>query len=199
LGRKLAAFGSVFVCLVVVLPAQEKPGRQGGGAPKPAAAAPASPKSPTSAPAPAEDVVREWFRRWNAVDGSAASIKRLVEMYQPAAIHQLPPSPKQIGPVFMEGHDAIQKMAEDFARASTMTAFRIEATAGPGGGKPAEIFYKSQGPWGGPAIAVSFVAAYTDRASRKRHTYPGFAIFHIEAGKIRYARFYSSRDENRED
>jgi hypothetical protein len=187
----------VFLCLVAVLPAQEKPGRQGGAAPKPAPVAPAGPKSP--APASAEDVVREWFKRWNAVDGSAPSIKRLVEMYQPSAIHQLPPSPKQIGPVFMEGHDAIQKMAEDFARANTMTAFRIEPTAGPGGGKPAEIFYKSQGPWGGPAIAVPFVAVYTDRASKKRHTYSGLAIFHIEGGKIRYARFYSSRDENKED
>jgi len=42
---------------------------------------------------------------------------------------------------------------------------------------------------------VEFVAFYTARASKKRLTYPGAAFFEFVNGKIRYARFYTNRDE----
>ena len=73
-----------------------------------------------------ESVVGEWFRRWNALDGSDSSVQKFLELYQPNAIHQVGPSAKQIGPVFFEARDSIRKMAEDFSKANTESAFRIE-------------------------------------------------------------------------
>jgi ketosteroid isomerase-like protein len=148
----------------------------------------------SSAPAPtAQSVVEEWFRRWNALDGSEASIQRFVDLYHPNAIHQAAPSGKQIGPVFLEAPAGIRKLAEDFSRANTDVAFRLEtATANE---KSQQLFYAAQGPWDGPAVGVQFVGAYTVRATKKRFFYPGAAFFHIKDGKILYARFYSARDE----
>jgi hypothetical protein len=147
-------------------------------------------------PVAAEEAVREWFRRWNALDGSESSTKRFLDLYQPDAMHQISPSEKQIGPVYLEGIDAIRKLADDFTRVNTQPAFRIESMSS--SGKTSELFFGTVGPWGGSAIGVQYVAIYTDRATKKRYAQPGFAVFHIEDGKILYARFYTTRDEKRE-
>jgi hypothetical protein len=157
---------------------------------------PSTTKSSEAKPIAAEGVVREWFRRWNALDGSESSIKRFLDLYQPDAMHQISPSEKQIGPVYLEGIDAIRKLAEDFTKVNTQPAFRIESTAS--SGPTSELFFTTVGPWGGPAIGVQYVALYTDRATKRRYSHPGFAVFHLHAGKISYARFYTTRDEKRE-
>jgi SnoaL-like domain len=147
---------------------------------------------PDAGPAP-QSIVEEWFRRWNALDGSEASIQRLVDLYHPNAMHQTTASEKQIGPVFLEAPEGIRKLAEDFSKANTEPAFRFEmATANE---KSVPLFYVTQGPWDGPAVGVQFVGAYTVRATKKRFFYPGSAFFHIKDGKILHARFYSARDE----
>ncbi len=146
----------------------------------------------TAAPKP-EAIVEEWFKRWNALDGSEKSVQSFLELYQPNAIHEVPPSPKQIGPVFFEAHDGIRKMAEDFGRANTESAFRLDTVTA--NERSTQLFYVTDGPWGGPAVAVQFMGAYTVRDTRKRYMYPGAAFFHIQEGKILYAKFYSSRDE----
>jgi len=153
---------------------------------KPAAAAPSTP----------EDVVREWFRRWNALDGSEASVNHLVDLYQPACVNQTPPSSRQIGPVYMEGPEGVRKLAADFTKSFTQPAYRIDSVAA-GAGKPTELFYKTQGPWGGPAIAVQYTLVATVRETKERLTLPAFAVFHIDGGKIRYARFYFTPSETK--
>jgi SnoaL-like domain len=146
---------------------------------------------PASTP---QELVREWFRRWNALDGSDAAAKRFIDLYQPTAIHQTEPSEKQIGPVYYEGHEALRKLVDDFTKATTQSAFQIDKVAS--GAKSVELFFRSEGPWDGPAVGVQYTGIYTDRITKKRHSFPGFSVFYIENGKIRYARFYTTRDEN---
>lgn len=155
---------------------------------KPAAA---TKRLPATGP---QELVREWFRRWNALDGSDATAKRFIDLYQPTAIHQTEPSEKQIGPVYYEGHEALRKLVDDFTKATAQPAFRIDKVAS--GAKSVELFFLSVGPWDGPAVGVQYTGIYTDRMTKKRHSFPGFAVFHIENGKIRHARFYTARDEN---
>lgn len=140
-----------------------------------------------------EAVVQEWFKRWNALDGSQEKTNTFLDLYQPNAIHQVGPSQRQIGPVFFEGREGIRKMVEDFAKVNTEIVFRIEKAGTTE--KFAERIYIMQGPWGGPGVAVQFVGVYTVRETKKRFTYPGAAFFEILNGKIRYARFYAARDE----
>ena len=192
--NKIAVLLIAVACVasVAVAAHQAKPAR---GAPPVAPAAVQSRQAP--APNAAEEIVREWFRRWNALDGSEASIKRLIDLYVPDNVNQVPPSDQQIGAVYMEGPDGIRKMAEDFLKEWTLPADRIDAITLDG--KTTQLFYKSQGPWGGPAIGVQYTQVATDRASKKRFSLPAFAVFHIEGGKIRYARFYASRIETRQE
>jgi len=152
-----------------------------------------------SAPAPnsPEDIVREWFRRWNALDGSEASIKRLIDLYMPDGVNEVPPSDQQIGAVYMQGPDGVRKMAGDFLKDWMLPADRIDTV--PVDGKNIPLFYKSQGPWGGPAVGVQYTQVATDRISKKRFSLPAFAVFHVEGGKIRYARFYATRIETRQE
>jgi hypothetical protein len=138
-------------------------------------------------------IVEEWFLRWNALDGSPESIQRFVDLYHPNAMHQTTGTEKQIGPVFLEAPGGVRKLAEDFSRENTEAAFRFEtATANE---LSEQLFYVTEGPWQGPAVAVQFVGAYTVRTTKKRFFYPGAAFFHIKDGKILHARFYSARDE----
>jgi ketosteroid isomerase-like protein len=141
-----------------------------------------------------ETLVARWFERWNALDGSAEKTASFLDLYQPDAIHEVNPNERQIGSVYFEGRDAIRKMAEDFTKANTEIAFRIEKT-GTGNAQRDAIFILAEGPWGGPGAGVEFVAFYTARANKKRLTYPGAAFFEFVNGKIRYARFYTNRDE----
>src|SRR5215471_7819681 len=65
----------------------------------------------------AEQVVRDWFERWNALDGSDKATDHLLELYRPDATHQTSPAEKQMGAVVYEGRDQIRKMISDFAAA----------------------------------------------------------------------------------
>jgi hypothetical protein len=187
----------VFIFVVCIAPALLRAQQAKPSTIKP----PVSPATAQTRPASAlntpEEVVREWFRRWNALDGSEASIKRLIELYEPTGVNQIPPSDRQVGPVYMEGPEGVRKLAEDFTKSWMLPADRIDKTTADG--KSTELFFKTQGPWGGPAIGVQYTQNATDRATKKRYSLPAFAVFHIENGKIRYARFYATRIETREE
>ena len=38
-----------------------------------------------------QTIVEEWFKRWNALDGSDASVQKFLELYAPNAMHQVGP------------------------------------------------------------------------------------------------------------
>ena len=144
-------------------------------------------------PSRPEDFIREWFERWNALDGSEETTNHLLELYLPNAIHQVPPSEHQIGAVVLEGQAAIQKMIEEFAEAHTDLAFPVEwVTANE---ESRQLFHLAEGPWGGTSVGVQYVGVYTLRENSKRFMYPGAAFFQIREGRIRNSRFYMVKDE----
>jgi ketosteroid isomerase-like protein len=140
-----------------------------------------------------EDVVRQWFDRWNKLDGSPEATARLLELYRSDAFHQIGPTEKQIGEVRFEGQDKIRKMIDDFAKANTNISFGIQSVTG--NEKAAELIHTAEGPWGGQSVAVQYAAAYTVRKDNRRWMYPGAAFFQLQDGKIRGVRFYMARDE----
>ena len=140
-----------------------------------------------------EDIVRQWFERWNKLDGSEEATNRLLELYRPDAFHQIGPNEKQLGEVRFEGQDKIRKMIDDFAKANKTISFRIQSVTA--NEKAVELIHVADGPWGGPSVAVQYGAAYTTRKDNRRWMYPGAAFFQIQDGKIRGARFYMARDE----
>jgi ketosteroid isomerase-like protein len=140
-----------------------------------------------------EDIVRQWFERWNRLDGSEEATNRLLELYRPDAFHQIGPNEKQLGEVRFEGQARIRKMIDDFAKANKDISFRIQAATA--NEKAVELMHVADGPWGGPSVAVQYGAAYTSRKDNRRWMYPGAAFFQIQDGKIRGARFYMARDE----
>src|SRR2546428_4150834 len=46
-----------------------------------------------------EEIVKLWFERWNALDGSEQATNKLLELYRPDAFHQTGPTEKQMGQV----------------------------------------------------------------------------------------------------
>lgn len=155
---------------------------------------PADSKSADKAAAQkAEQVVRDWFERWNALDGSDKAADRLLELYRPDATHQTSPSEKQMGAVVFEGHGQIRKMIQDFSSANNEIAFHLQgATANE---KSSDMAHFAEGPWGGLSVAIQYVGAYTTKKDKTRWMSPGAAFFQVQDGKIRHVRFYMSREE----
>jgi hypothetical protein len=147
-------------------------------------------------PQTASAVVDEWFKRWNALDGTAGTTAKLLELYLPEALHQTSPSERQSGTVLFTGHENIRKMAEDFGKRNTAISFRVEVFTLKE--KTASLYHVTDTPWGGTSVAAEYVGVYTVRETKKRFMQPGAVFFDIENGKIRRARFYAVRDETAE-
>lgn len=149
----------------------------------------------------ATDVVREWFRRWNALDGSVESIDRFVELYHPNALHVTGPQDERIGAAFYEGHSMLRKLAENAGKTYCRQAFYIKMRTsanqvGEGGGsKTAELMTAAPGPLGGTSVVVELGASYDYRETKKRFMVPGAAFFDVLDGKITRLRMYYSRGE----
>ncbi len=143
-----------------------------------------------------EEVVRLWFERWNALDGSEQATNKLMELYRPDAFHQTSPTEKQLGQVRYEGQASIRKMIENFASVNKEITYRIDSVIG--NEKSVQIIHVADAPWGGFSAAVQFVGAYTTRKDNRRWMTPGSAFFQIQDGKIRGARFYVPLGETME-
>ncbi len=141
----------------------------------------------------AQELVQEWFRRWNALDGTEESANRFVALYQPDASHQVGPGENQIGPAFYEGRDLIRKMAEQSAERYTRLAYYVKARTV--NEKTAELLFASANPWGGISVTAEFGASYDLRSDGKRYMAPGAAIFEIQNEKISRVRLYHSEGE----
>lgn len=192
--KQTAAFLiAVLFLLPAALVAQQKPTQKPTQKPKPAEPVNAG-VAEQSAPEEITKVVQAWLEAWNRLDGSEAATQRFVGLYSPDARHDTGPSNKPLGPEFFAAPNGIRKLAEDFGKAHTEPAYRLEtATANE---RAFELIYHTDGPSGGKAIAVPYTGAYTVRATKRRYFYPGVAVFHLnKAGKITYARFYSGRDQ----
>lgn len=143
-----------------------------------------------------ETIVRAWFDRWNALDGSPASVDAFVALYQPDALHIAGPASHQKGTVTFRGHDGLRTLAALAVAATERPAYRIDIETARE--QSALLFHVAQGPWGGPSVAVQFAAVYTLKETGVRYVTPGAAFFQIEDGKIRRARIYLAADERAE-
>jgi hypothetical protein len=147
-------------------------------------------------PAPAEQLVRQWFDRFNAIGTEPKAIDALIEMYAPDALHITGPSPDQRGTATYRGPDGIRVLLTRIAASQDRLAYRIETETARE--ETATLMHTTNGPWGGPAVAVQMVAVYTDKESKKRYSVPGAAFFQFANGKIRRARIYVADDERAE-
>lgn len=161
-----------------------------------------SAQQPSSTPpAPVEEpegetLVREWFQRWNALDGSPESVDAWVALYQPDALHFSGPASHQKGTVTFQGHAGLRTLAALTTAAIERPAYRIDVETARE--QSAELFHTAMGPWGGPSVAVQFAAVYTLKQTGVRYVTPGAAFFQITNGKIRRARIYLADDEQAE-
>lgn len=145
------------------------------------------------APSEEDAVVRAWFDRMNALDESDESIDALVELYAADALHITGPESHELGTVTFAGHENIRTMARDFAARYQDFRFRIQVVTARE--ESVTLFHRAEGPWGGAAIAVEYVAAFTRREDEQRLMFPGAAFFQLENGKIRRLRLYHATGE----
>lgn len=171
------------------------------------ASKPAASDKPKAPALDGEKLVREWFRRLNAlddwwitVDGKEEPetvINNMVELYAPDALQFQQPNEEQLGTVMLSGHEGIRKWADYFSRRYVQLAYRLqnqtlkEITT--------DVIMTSTPPWGGLAAAVEFTALYGERESRRRFAGPGVALFQFnEEGKIRRLRIFLPKEEIQE-
>ena len=138
-------------------------------------------------------MVETWFDRMSALDGTDSSLDALVDLYAADALHITAPESHQLGAVTFAGHENIRKMARDFASRYMALRFRIEVVTARE--QSTRLFHRVDGPWGGPSIAVEYVAAFTRRTDEVRFMVPGAAFFQLEEGKIRRLRLYVASGE----
>ena len=132
----------------------------------------------------------------NALGADPKTVEAFVELYDPDALHIAGPTADQRGTATYRGHDGIRVMAQRIAATEDRRTYRIETETARE--TTEQLFHQTTGPWGGPALAVQIVAAYTDRATEKRYAIPGAAFFQLSAGKIRRARVYLGEGERAE-
>jgi hypothetical protein len=179
------------------------------------------PQAPKAAPAPAnpaaeleklkaeqdrvqkaKELVREWFKRWNALDETPESINKFMELYRPDALHLTGPQDDLIGTVYYDGQAMIRKLAEHAGKTYCRQAFYIKARTslnqvGEGGNsKTVELITAAPDPLGGISVVVELGASYDYRETKKRFMAPGAAFFDIVDGKIARLRMYYSKGEH---
>jgi hypothetical protein len=143
-----------------------------------------------------DQVVRQWFDRVNAIGTDPKAIDALIEMYAPDALHITGPSPDQRGTATYRGAEGLRVLLNRMASTEERIAYRIESETARE--ETAQLMHATNGPWGGPALAVQMVAVYTDKESKKRFAVPGAAFFQLANGKIRRARIYLAEGERAE-
>jgi hypothetical protein len=150
----------------------------------------------------AKDLVREWFKRWNALDETPESINRFLELYRPDALHLTGPQDELIGSAYYQGQDMIRKLAEHAGKTYCRQAFYIKTRTSlsqvgeDGGAKTADLITAAPTPLGGISVVVELGASYDYRETKKRFMAPGAAFFDIQDGKITRLRMYYSKGEH---
>ncbi|MBI4472741.1 MAG: nuclear transport factor 2 family protein [Acidobacteria bacterium] len=160
-------------------------------------------KSAPNAEQKAEQLVRQWFNRLNALDDWFITmegkeepeevVKRMVDLYHPEIVQFVTPSEDQIGTVTLSGLEAIRVWADRFARSYVQLAYRISVQTVQE--KTVSLVYVTEPPWGGLAASVEFIGVYSLRESRRRFMVPGTAFFQFVDGKIWRMRLYIAKDE----
>lgn len=161
-----------------------------------AVSGPLAAQAPAAAEATPAALVRQWFERLNAVTDVAATLDAFVALHDDEALLTAGPTPDQRGTATYRGHRGIRAFAERLAARERQRTYRLETETARE--TTATLLHETAGPWGGPAVAVQIVAAYTDAATGTRYAAPGAAFFQIADGRIRRVRLYISEAERAE-
>ncbi len=144
-----------------------------------------------------EELVQEWFKRLNELDGSEEALTLFVDLYEPDALQQVGPVGRQFGPVFYQDRRQIQMWGREFARTHkpipdiTYFGVRLQTV----NEKTAQLVYTVQAPWDDTGAAVEFTGRYLDPESNKGFMVSGAAFFQFRNGRIWRARLYMPREE----
>lgn len=147
-------------------------------------------------PPEASDLVDTYFERLNGLDETEASIEAFIALYEESGQHIAGPRADQLGTVTFDGHRNLRKMARDIAERFSEIAFRVETVTA--SERTTRLFHVAEGPWGGYAVAVEYVAAVTRKSDGVRLFHPGAAFFQIREGKMRRVRLYMASGEQAE-
>lgn len=151
---------------------------------------------PAPAPPGAAALVRQWIDRVNALSDQSATLDAFVALFAPDALLTTGPTADQRGTVTYRGASGLRTFATRLAAREHDRSYRLETETARE--TTASLLHEASGPWGGPAVAVQIVAAYTDAATGTRYVVPGAAFFQVSGGTIRRLRLYFGDGERAE-
>ena len=172
----------------------------------PAAQTPPYPPQAQTAPAkPAIDagkLAEDWIVRLNALDkwylsldgkevGREEPVNRMMELYAPDAIAEVPPHDEdQIGPVMLRGSANIRKWVDRISQTQVRLLY-IQKRQTQKQFEGEKLIYTTPLPWGGMGISFEIIAAYSRRQDRRKFTAPGAVFLQFGTdGKIQRLRLY---------
>ena len=169
------------------------------------AQAPYPPQSQATPAKPAIDaakLVDDWLTRLNGLGswyispegkevGREDAVNKMMEMYGPDAIAEVPPhDDDQIGPVMLRGNAYIRKWV-DKVSATQVKLLYVQKRQTQKQFEGEKLIYTTQLPWGGMGISFEIIGAWSRRVDRRKFTGPGTVFMQVSPdGKIQRLRLY---------
>jgi len=169
------------------------------------AQAPYPPQSQTTAAKPTIDpgkLAEDFITRLNALDkwylsldgkevGREELVNRMMELYAPDAIAEVPPNDEdQIGPLMLRGSANIRKWIDKISQTQVRILYKQKRQTQ----KQFEgetLIYTTPLPWGGMGISYEIIGAWSRRADRRKFTGPGTVFLQVNPdGKIQRLPLY---------
>lgn len=164
----------------------------------------------TTAAKPALDAAKlaeDWMTRLNAlgnwylsVEGKEVGrdevVSRMMELYAPDAIAEVPPHDEdQIGPVMLRGSANVRKWVDKVSRTQVKLLY-IQRKQTKKQFEGQKLVYAEPLPWGGLGISFEIIGAWTRREDRRKFMAPGAVFLQFNAeGKIDRLRLYLAETE----
>ena len=166
---------------------------------------PYPPASQATAAKPAIDagkLAEDFVVRLNALDkwylsldgkegGREELVNRMMELYAPDAIAEVPPhDDDQIGPVMLKGSANIRKWIDRISLTQVRLLY-VQKRQTQKQFEGEKLVYTTPLPWGGLGISYEIIGAWSRRADRRKFTGPGTVFMQVNPdGKIQRFRLY---------
>ncbi len=93
----------------------------------------------------ADKLIHEWFRKWNALDGTEETTKEFMALFHPDATFEIGPNERQLHRLVDEGEALIRKMVGNFTKHWSDIAYRV--TMRTVGETTVELIQTAKMPW----------------------------------------------------
>ena len=123
--------------------------------------------------------------------GREEAVNRMMELFTPDAIAEVPPHDEdQIGPVMLHGNANVRKWVDKISRTQVKLLYvQKKQTRKQFEGQ--KLVYTMPLPWGGLGISFEIIGAWSRREDRRKFTGPGAVFLQYNAdGKIERLRLY---------